>query len=130
MRTVSTLKSTIVQVKNVQASDTVGYGRKGKVDAEKRIAVIPVGYADGLNRLLSNGAGEVLINGKLAPIIGNICMDTCMVDVTAVEAREGDEVVIFGENPNVFSLAEKLKTIPYEILTRISPRVKRVYFSE
>jgi alanine racemase len=130
MRTVSTLKSTIVQIKNVPAGDTVGYGRKGQVNENKRIAIIPIGYADGLNRLLSNGAGEVLINGKPAPIIGNICMDTCMADVTRMAAQEGDEVTIFGESPSVFSLAEKLKTIPYEIFTRISPRVKRVYFSE
>ncbi len=130
MRTVSTLKSTIVQVKDIPAGDTVGYGRRGQAPWGKRIAVIPVGYADGLNRLLSNGVGEVLVNGKMAPVIGNICMDMCMVDITGVEAREGDEVVIFGENPSVESLAAKLNTIPYEIFTRISPRVKRVYFSE
>ncbi len=130
MRTVSTLKSTIVQIKDVPAGDTVGYGRKGQVAKDKRIAVIPVGYADGLNRLLSNGVGEMLVNGKLAPIIGNICMDTCMVDITNVGAQEGDEVIIFGENPNIASMATKLKTIPYEVFTRISPRVKRVYFSE
>jgi alanine racemase len=130
MRTVSALKSTIVQVKNIAAGDTVGYGRKGQAPTDRRIAVIPVGYADGLNRLLSNGVGEVLINGKLAPIIGNICMDLCMVDVTSIEAHEGDEVTVFGENPSVETLAQKLNTIPYEIFTRISPRVKRVYFSE
>jgi alanine racemase len=130
MRTVSVLKSTVVQVKRVPAGDTVGYGRKGKADEDKTIAVIPVGYADGLNRLLGNGAGSVLINGKPAPLIGNICMDTCMADVTGFAVREGDEATVFGENPSVTSLAEKLHTIPYEILTRISTRVKRVYFSE
>ncbi|MDR1023727.1 MAG: bifunctional UDP-N-acetylmuramoyl-tripeptide:D-alanyl-D-alanine ligase/alanine racemase [Prevotellaceae bacterium] len=130
MRTVSALKSTVVQVKRVPAGDTVGYGRKGRADEDKTIAVIPVGYADGLNRLLGNGAGSVLVNGKQAPFIGNICMDLCMVDVTGIEVREGDEVTVFGENPGVASLAEKLNTIPYEIFTRISARVNRTYFSE
>ncbi|MDR2814182.1 MAG: bifunctional UDP-N-acetylmuramoyl-tripeptide:D-alanyl-D-alanine ligase/alanine racemase [Prevotellaceae bacterium] len=130
MRTVSVLKSTVVQVKHVPAGDTVGYGRKGTADEDKTIAVIPVGYADGLNRLLGNGAGSVLVNGKLAPFIGNICMDMCMADVTGLAVREGDEVTVFGENPAVTSLAEKLGTIPYEIFTRISTRVNRVYFSE
>jgi alanine racemase len=130
MRTVSVLKSTVVQVKRVPAGDTVGYGRKGKADEDKTVAVVPVGYADGLNRLLGNGAGSVLINGKLAPFIGNICMDMCTADVTGLAVREGDEVTVFGENPSVASLAEKLNTIPYEIFTRISTRVNRVYVSE
>jgi alanine racemase len=130
MRTVSALKSTVVQVKRVPAGDTVGYGRKGLASEDKTIAVIPVGYADGLNRLLGNGVGSVLVGGKLRPLIGNICMDLCMVDITGTEVHEGDEVTVFGENPSVASLAEKLNTIPYEIFTRISARVNRVYFSE
>ncbi|MDR0687818.1 MAG: bifunctional UDP-N-acetylmuramoyl-tripeptide:D-alanyl-D-alanine ligase/alanine racemase, partial [Prevotellaceae bacterium] len=123
MRTVSALKSTVVQVKRVPAGDTVGYGRKGVARESKTIAAIPVGYADGLNRLLGNGVGSVLVNGKPAPLIGNICMDMCMADATDLDVREGDEVTVFGENPSVASLAEKLNTIPYEILTRISTRV-------
>lgn len=130
MRTVSVLKSTVVQVKRVPAGDTVGYGRMGKAEEEKTVAAIPVGYADGLNRLLGNGAGGVLIGGKPAPFIGNICMDMCMADVTGLAVRAGDEVIIFGENPSVTALAKTLNTIPYEILTRISTRVNRVYVSE
>jgi alanine racemase len=130
MRTVSALKSTVVQVKHVPAGDTVGYGRKGLANEDKTIAAIPIGYADGLNRLLGNGVGSVLINGKPAPFIGNICMDLCMADVTGLEVHEGDEVTVFGENLSVALLAEKLNTIPYEIFTRISARVNRVYFKE
>jgi alanine racemase len=130
MRTVGTLKSTVVQVKRVPAGCAVGYGRRGRADEDKTIAVIPVGYADGLNRLLGNGVGSVLINGHPASLMGNICMDLCMADVTGLEVRVGDEATVFGENPAVTSLAEKLNTIPYEIFTRISARVSRVYFSE
>ncbi|MDR0565613.1 MAG: bifunctional UDP-N-acetylmuramoyl-tripeptide:D-alanyl-D-alanine ligase/alanine racemase [Prevotellaceae bacterium] len=130
MRTVSRLKSTVVQLKRVPAGDTVGYGRMGKAPEDKTIAVIPVGYADGLNRLLGNGAGCATINGKSAPFVGNICMDLCTADVTGIEAREGDEVILFGESPSVTSIAETLNTIPYEIFTRISTRVNRIYFSE
>ncbi|MDR3329149.1 MAG: bifunctional UDP-N-acetylmuramoyl-tripeptide:D-alanyl-D-alanine ligase/alanine racemase [Prevotellaceae bacterium] len=130
IRTVSTLKSTIVQLKRVPAGDTVGYGRRGAVPADATIAVVPVGYADGLNRLLGNGRGSVMVNGRPAPTVGNICMDTCMVDVSGMEVSEGDEVVVFGDSPSVGSLAEALGTIPYEILTGISPRVQRVYYSE
>jgi alanine racemase len=101
-----------------------------RVDKPMRIGIVPIGYADGLNRLLSNGRGQMMVNGKLTPIIGNICMDTCMIDLTKIEANEGNEVIIFGEKPSITELAEALQTIPYEILTRISPRVKRVYFSE
>ena len=97
---------------------------------DSRIAIIPIGYADGLDRHLSNGVGEVLIRGHRCPIVGNICMDACMVDVTDTDAQEGDPVIIFGEELPVTELAEKLHTIPYEILTSVSPRVKRVYYRE
>lgn len=127
---VSTLRSTIVQIKDIPADESVGYGRKGWVNSPKQIATIPIGYADGLNRKLSNGIGKVLVNGTLAPIIGNICMDTCMVDITGIDAKEGDQVVIFGENPTILDIAKWVDTIPYEILTGISRRVKRIYIQE
>lgn len=130
LRSVSTLKTTILQIRDVPAGDTIGYSRRGNATRDSRIAIIPIGYADGLNRRLSCGVGEVVVNGKRCPIVGNICMDTCMVDVTDVEAREGDSAIIFGEELPVSELAEKLGTIPYEIFTSISPRVKRVYFRE
>lgn len=130
LETVSTLRSTIVQIKDIPANESVGYGRKGWVSTPKRIATIPIGYADGLNRRLSNGVGKISINGTLAPIIGNICMDTCMIDITGIEAKEGDEVVIFGESPTIIDIATWIGTIPYEILTGISRRVKRIYIQE
>lgn len=130
LRNVSTLKTTILQIQNVPAGDSIGYSRKSYVQRDSRIAIIPIGYADGLDRHFSNGGGEVLINGKRCPIVGNICMDACMVDVTDIQANEGDSVIIFGDELPVSELSDKLKTIPYEILTSISPRVKRVYFWE
>lgn len=127
---VSTLKTTISQIKHVKKGDTVGYGRVGKVTKDKTIATVGIGYADGLSRKLSNKAGRMLVNGKLVPIIGNICMDMTMLDITGVDAKEGDEVIVFGDNPTVEEVAEAAETIPYEILTGISGRVKRVYFQE
>lgn len=128
---ISTLKSSISQIKTIAVGETIGYGRKGKTgNSEKIIGIIPIGYADGLNRKLSNGVGRFMVKGVSAPIIGTICMDMSMIDLTGVEAKEGDEVVIFGQDPSVIEIAEKLGTIPYEILTSISPRVKRVYFNE
>ena len=130
LQNVSTLKTTILQIQQVKAGDSIGYSRKSYVERDSRIAIIPIGYADGLDRHFSHGGGEVLIRGKRCPIIGNICMDACMVDVTDSEAQEGDSVLIFGEELPVTELADKLKTIPYEILTSVSPRVKRVYYQE
>jgi alanine racemase len=127
---VSTLKSTISQIKELTAGETVGYSRKGKLSKSSFIAVIPIGYADGLNRRLSNGKGSLFVNGKLAPIVGNICMDMTMIDVSDVEAKEGDEVVVFGDDNPIQEMARQLGTIPYEILTGISDRVKRVYIHE
>jgi len=120
----------ISQVRKVADGETVGYSRRGKVTGERMIAVIPVGYADGLNRELSNGKGEVWTENGFAPVIGNICMDMTMIDVTGLEVREGDQVEIFGKNQKVSKLAEKLGTIPYEILTGISDRVKKIYLQE
>lgn len=127
---VSTFKTYIASIRNVKAHETVGYGRKGIVGQDSRIAVVPVGYADGLNRRLSNGAGEMLVKGLRVPIIGNICMDTCMLDITGTDIQVGDEVEIFGKHIPVTELAEKLGTIPYEVLTGVAHRVKRVYFKE
>jgi alanine racemase len=128
---ISTLRTTISQIKTVYPPDTVGYGRKGKTNGEpKVIGVIPVGYADGLNRKFGNGNTQLLVNGKRVPTIGNVCMDLAMIDLTGVEAKEGDEVIIFGNEITVSEQAEKIGTIPYEILTSISPRVKRVYYQE
>lgn len=127
---VSTLKTTISQIKQVRKGDTVGYGRVGKVPEDKTIAVIGLGYADGLNRKLSNGRGKVMVNGQPVPIIGNVCMDMTMVDITGVEAQEGDEVLVFGAQPRIEDVARAAETIPYEILTTISSRVKRVYYQE
>ena len=130
LQTVCSLKTVIMQIRHVAAGDSVGYGRKSYLRRDSRIAVIPIGYADGLNRQLSNGVGEMLVGGKRCPIVGNICMDTCMVDVTDTVAAEGDTVIIFNNELTVSEIAAKTGAIPYEILTSISPRVKRVYFRE
>ena len=130
LQCVCSLKTIILQIQNVPAGDSVGYGRKTFVERDSRIAIIPIGYADGFNRRLSNGVGEVLVGGKRCPVVGNVCMDACMIDVTDVEANEGDRVIIFNEELTVSEIAEKTETIPYEILTSISPRVKRVYYRE
>jgi alanine racemase len=130
LQNVVTLKTTILQIQHVPAGDTVGYSRAGRIAGDSRIAIIPIGYADGLNRHLGNGRGEVWINNRLCPTVGNICMDTTLIDVTDTDAREGDTVIIFGGQYPVVNLSDRLNTIPYEILTSISPRVKRIYFRE
>ncbi len=130
LRNVSTLKTTILQIQEIPKGDSIGYSRMSYAERDSRIAIIPIGYADGLDRHFSNGNGVVSIRGHRCPIIGNICMDACMVDVTDVGAQEGDSVIIFGEELPVSELSETLKTIPYEVLTSISPRVKRVYYRE
>jgi Alr-MurF fusion protein len=108
----------------------VSYGSKGKITRESEIAVVPVGYADGLDRKLGNGNGEAFVKGKRAPVIGNICMDMLMLDVTGLNVLPGDEVEFFGPDISITEVAEKAGTIPYEILTGISQRVKRVYLQE
>lgn len=130
LRPISTLKTIILQIHDVPATETVGYSRRGKLTRASRIAALPIGYADGLNRKLGNGRGYCIINGKPAPYIGNICMDVCMVDVTNIECTEGDTAEIFGGNLPAEKLAEWLDTIPYEVLTAVSTRIKRVYYSE
>lgn len=127
---VSTLKTTILQIHDVPADETVGYSRRGKIVRPSRIAALPIGYADGLNRRLGNGHAYCLVNGQKAPYVGNICMDVCMIDVTDVVCKEGDTVVIFGNGLPVTVLSDILGTIPYEILTGVSNRVKRVYFQD
>ena len=127
---VSTLKTTILQMRKVTAGDTVGYSRKGTIEHDSVIAAIPIGYADGLNRYLGNRHCYCLVNGKKAEYVGNICMDVAMIDVTDIDCHEGDSVELFGDNLPVTVLSDVLDTIPYEVLTGISNRVKRVYFQD
>ena len=130
LNTVSTLKTTILQMRHVPAGDTVGYSRKGKIDHDSVIAAIPIGYADGLNRHLGNRRCYCLVNGQKAEYVGNICMDVAMIDVTGIDCHEGDMVEIFGEHLPVTTLSDIIDTIPYEVLTGVSNRVKRVYFQD
>ena len=130
LQNVSTLKTVISQIKNLASGDTVGYNRAYVAKQNMRVATIPIGYADGLNRKFGNGNGHVLINGKKASVIGNVCMDMCMIDITNIDAKENDEVIIFGAGQPISEVAKVLDTIPYEVLTGISRRVKRVYFQE
>ncbi|MBL0014524.1 MAG: bifunctional UDP-N-acetylmuramoyl-tripeptide:D-alanyl-D-alanine ligase/alanine racemase [Flavobacterium sp.] len=130
LENVGTLKSIISQIRTIDAGESVGYGRRFIATKTTKVATIPIGYADGISRHWGNGVGFVTIHDQKAPIIGSICMDMLMVDVTEISCIEGDSVVIFGESPTVIYLAEKLQTIPYEILTGISQRVKRVFYRE
>lgn len=128
---VSTLKTTIAQIRKVAAGETVGYGRAGKVDWDKTIATVSIGYADGFHRALGNGKGFLLVNGQLAPVIGNVCMDMLMVDITDIkDVKENDTVIVFGEKPTLLEVANWAGTIPYEMLTGVSGRVRRVYLQE
>jgi Alr-MurF fusion protein len=131
LQEVTSLKTTIAQIKKINAGDTVGYGRKGVVKKDAVIAVVRIGYADGYSRKLGNGKGAMLVNGKPAPVIGNVCMDMTMLDITGIEnLKEGDEVIVFGKNLSITEIAKSAETIAYEIMTGISQRVKRVYFEE
>jgi alanine racemase len=125
---VGTLKSVISQVRTIAAGESVGYGRKFMAEKPTKIATIPIGYADGISRGWGNGVGFVTIKKEKASILGSICMDMLMVDVTGIECKEGDAVIVFGQSPTVGYMAQKLNTISYEILTSISQRVKRVFF--
>jgi len=127
LRNVCTLKTTILSVKTVRAGETIGYGRHTRLEEDRQIAVIPIGYADGFDRRFSNYGGEVLVRGKRCPVVGNVCMDQAMVDVTGTDARPGDYVTIFGEGLPLEELAQRLGTITYEILTSVSRRVTRQY---
>jgi len=130
LRNVVTLKSYISQIKPVASNETIGYNRSGILPRDGFIGIVPVGYADGLNRHLSNRKGKMAVNGRLAPIVGDICMDMCMIDITGIQADEGDEVIVFGDDYPLTNQAKQLDTIPYEILTSISRRVSRIYFKE
>lgn len=131
LHNVSTLKTTILQIHDVAASETVGYSRRGLLTRDSRIASIPIGYADGWLRRFGCGRAYCLVHGRRAPYVGNICMDVCMIDITDIpEAREGDQVLLFGEELSPSILADVADTIPYEILTSVSSRVKRIYYSE
>ena len=130
LQNVSTLKSTISQIKTILPNETVGYSRKFKAETTTKVGVVAIGYADGLSRKLGNGNGLIWVGEHQVPIIGNVCMDMCMVDLTGVPAQEGDEVEIFGDKTSIQEIAKKCDTIPYEILTGISRRVKRVYYQE
>jgi len=130
LENVSTLRSTISQIKKIKPGETVGYNRTWKVKKEMKIAVVPIGYADGLDRKLSNGKGRLYVKGNAAPFVGSICMDMCMIDVTGIDVQEGDDVIIFDSEHPITILARDLDTIPYEVLTSISRRVKRVYYHE
>ena len=127
---VTTLKTTILQIHDLKAGETVGYSRRGTLERDSRIAAIPIGYADGLNRRLGNRHCHCLVNGKEAEYVGNICMDVAMIDVTDIDCHEGDQVIIFGEELPVTVLSDAMETIPYEVLTGISNRVKRVYYQD
>ena len=130
LETVGTLKSVISQIRTVDAEESIGYGRRFIATETTKIATIPIGYADGISRAWGHNVGYVVINGKQAKIVGSVCMDMLMVNITDIECKEGNMVIIFGENPTVNFMAKQLNTIPYEILTSISQRVKRVFFRE
>ena len=128
---VATLRSTIAQIRRIKKEETVSYNRKGKVDRDSVIATVRIGYADGYSRQFGNGTGKMLIRGKLAPVIGTVCMDMTMLDVTDIEGvSEGDDVILFGSQLSVQDVAAWINTIPYEIMTSVSQRVKRIYFHE
>ncbi len=130
LENVSSLKTTISQIKRINKGESIGYSRSHFSEKDMIIATLPIGYADGLNRRLSNGKGILKINDQNVPIVGNVCMDMCMVDISHIEAKEGDTVIIFGNEHPISELARHLDTIPYEILTSVSRRVKRIYFQE
>lgn len=129
LQPVATLKTVISQIKKIKAGESVGYGRKGQPTHAITLATIAIGYADGFSRSFSRGAGQVLVKGKRAPVVGNVCMDMTMIDITGIDAKEGDEVIVFGEGMPIQEIAARINTIPYEILTNTSERVKRVFFA-
>ena len=130
LQPVVSLKTTINQIKRIPAGDSIGYNRHGHAEHDMLIGIVPIGYADGLSRLLGNGNGKFYVNGRQVPVVGDICMDMCMLDLTDVEAEEGDTVVIFDAEHDINDIARACQTIPYEIMTRVSQRVKRVYYQE
>jgi len=130
LQTVAVLKTTVTQIKSLNAGESVGYNRLGVLPMGGKIATVKIGYADGYSRKFGNGVGQMAVNGKMVPTIGSICMDMCMLDVTGLDVKVGDEVIVFDEKHSIEELARQIGTIPYEILTNVSQRVKRVYFYE
>lgn len=130
LKNVSTLRTTISQLRQVNIGDTIGYSRKGVAEENMIVATVPIGYADGLHRVLSNGKGKMWVNNKPAHIVGNVCMDMCMLDVTGISCKEGDPVIVFDNDHSIEDVAKDMGTIAYEVLTNVSPRVKRVYWQE
>ncbi|MEI2709882.1 MAG: alanine racemase [Chitinophagaceae bacterium] len=131
LQTVATLKTTIAQIRKVKAGETIGYNKRGILTKDSTIATIRIGYADGFSRKLSNGVGTVVVNNQLAKVIGNVCMDMAMIDITHINnVKEGDVVEVFGNNLPIQEVAKNCETIAYEIMTSISQRVKRVYIEE
>jgi alanine racemase len=130
LRNVGSLKTSIVQIKSVLPNETVGYGRTFTSNQVMKIAVLPIGYADGFRRSLSNGKGKVFINGKACPVVGRVCMDVTMVDITGVPAQEGDEAIVFNGDHSILEYAQACDTIAYEVLTGIPQRVKRIIVNE
>jgi len=131
LQTVATLRSTIAQIKQLKAGETVSYNRRGIIKEDATIATVRIGYADGYSRRFGNGMGKMWLKGKIVPVIGTICMDMTMVDITDIpNVKEGDEITVFGKELPVQKIASWIETIPYEIMTSISQRVKRVYFQE
>ncbi len=126
LKPVATLKTVISQIHTVKKGETVGYNRAFKASETTKTATLPVGHADGIKRIFGNRKGWVTVEGKKAPIVGNVCMDMIMVDVTDIDCQEGDEVIVFGENPSADELSQVINTIPYELITGVSQRVKRV----
>ena len=124
------MKTTISQIRKIRKGDAVGYSRAFIAPKDLLIATVPIGYADGFRRSLSNGVGKMLVGKEFAPVVGNVCMDMTMIDVTGLSAHEGQEVIIFGQGLTIHEFAKNMKTIPYEALTGISDRVKRVFFQE
>jgi alanine racemase len=127
---VATLKTIISQIKNIPQGQTIGYGRRGVAEHDMRLATIAIGYADGFSRAFSRGVGEVLVHGQRAKVTGNVCMDMTMIDITNIPAHEGDEVIIFGPQMPIHNVAAAINTIPYEILTNTSERVKRIFVTQ
>jgi alanine racemase len=130
LQTVTSLKTSISQIKHIPAGDTIGYSREGKMPNGGTIATVKIGYADGYNRKMGNGKGKMIVKGQIVPTIGKICMDMCMIDITGVHAEEGDEVILFNDIVRMEQIANQLDTVPYEVLTSISQRVKRIYYYE
>jgi alanine racemase len=131
LQPVATLRSTIAQIKELKAGETVSYNRRGVLKKDSTIATVRIGYADGYSRRFGNGMGKMFVKGRLAPVVGTVCMDMTMIDITGIgNITEGDEVIVFGKELPVQKMASWIDTIPYEIMTSVSQRVKRVYFQE